>query len=99
MLQIRLKRRVCTKYYSFRDLKSKTQKQYRDAVQSTNPNYKSKPVKGSSGLVTVSRVDVEEAVTDTLLQTGCTTFMLETSDEVADMVRRFSKAVAERPAK
>ncbi|XP_053392812.1 crossover junction endonuclease EME1-like [Mercenaria mercenaria] len=83
----------------FRDVKSKTQRQYREAVQSANPNHKSKPGKDKPGLVTVSRVDVEEAVTDTLLQTGCSTFMLETSEDVADMVRRFSKAVAERPAK
>lgn len=83
----------------FKDLKSKTQKQYREAVQSHNPNPKSKASKVKPGLVTVSRVDVEESVTDSLLQTGSCTFMLETPDDVADIIRRFSKAVAERPTK
>ena len=50
-------------------------------------------------MLQVSRVDIEEAVTDTQLQTGCCTGMLETQEEVADLLRRFSKAVAERPAK
>lgn len=50
-------------------------------------------------MVSVSRVDIEEVVTDTLLQTGYTTFMIEKPEEVADLIRRFSKAVAERPAK
>lgn len=47
----------------------------------------------------MSQVDVEEAVTYSLLHNGCTTVMLDTSEDVADMVRRFSKAVAERVAK
>ncbi|KAL4240071.1 crossover junction endonuclease eme1 [Mactra antiquata] len=82
----------------FRDLKSKTQRKYKQAVQGSSNNTK-KSNKDMVAMVTVSRVDVEEALTDTLLQTGCTTFMLEKPEEVADFIRRFSKAVAERPAK
>jgi hypothetical protein len=85
--------------YACRELKSKTQAHYRDKVKSSNSCDKSKQGKGRSGLVTVSQVDVEEAVTYSLLHNGCTTVMLDTSEDVADMVRRFSKAVAERVAK
>ncbi|XP_052770140.1 crossover junction endonuclease EME1-like isoform X2 [Mya arenaria] len=45
------------------------------------------------------RVDMEETTADTLMHADCMTFMHDSPEEVADMVRRFSKAVAERPAK
>ena len=66
---------------------------------STDPNYVRGKKKDKSLMLQVSRVDIEEAVTDTQLQTGCSTFMIESQEDVADLLRRFSKAVAERPAK
>ncbi|KAH3864403.1 crossover junction endonuclease EME1-like [Dreissena polymorpha] len=79
----------------FRDLKTQTNREFKKAVQPDT----GKRVKKLGPLTSVSRLDVEEALTDLLLQTDSTTFMLESPEDVADLVRRFSKAVAERPAK
>ena len=68
-------------------------------MQSTNPNYVSKLGKENKDVVKVSRVDIEEALTDTFLHTGCGNYMIESPEDVADLVKRFTKAVAEKPAK
>ena len=83
-------------------MKNQGKRQHREAVLSADRNYvptKNSKQKSGTAMLRVSRVDIEEAVTDTQLQTGCSTFMPETQEDVADLVRRFSKAVAERPAK
>ena len=81
-------------------MKNQDKRQHRAAVLSTDPNHvPGKAAKQKGRMLQVSRVDIEEAVTDTQLHTGCCTFMPETQEDVADLVRRFSKAVAERPAK
>ncbi|WAQ96741.1 EME1-like protein [Mya arenaria] len=83
----------------FRDLKSYTNKKFKSAVQSKSASTSSKPTKSVSPALSVSRVDMEETTADTLMHADCMTFMHDSPEEVADMVRRFSKAVAERPAK
>lgn len=40
-----------------------------------------------------------QAITDNQLQTDVMVYLLETSEELAEFVRTFSKAVAEKPAK
>jgi len=85
-------------YNLHRDLQTNKRDKFKAAVQSTNTNPKTSTKPGTSQLV-ISRVDIEEAVTDTLLHTGVSTAMLDTLDDVAEYVRRFSKAIAERPAK
>ena len=81
-------------------MKNQDKRQHREAVLSTDPNYiPGKNNKQKARMLQVSRVDIEEAVTDTQLQTCCCTLLPETQEDVADLVRRFSKAVAERPAK
>ena len=40
-----------------------------------------------------------QAVTDTQLQTDCMVYMLETCEEVAEYLRTFTKAVADKPGK
>ncbi|KAL3876048.1 hypothetical protein ACJMK2_033933 [Sinanodonta woodiana] len=85
----------------FRDRKTQTKRQHRDAILSADPNYQQKGNKQRKGHIdkTVSRVEVEESVTDAQLQTGCMTLMIETAEDVGDLVKRFTKAVAEKPAK
>jgi len=82
-----------------RDLKSQTNKKFKSAVQSTSGSVSAPGGQSKPAITKVTRVEIEESTTDTLLQTDCTTYMPSTAEEVADMVRRFTKAVAERPAK
>ncbi|XP_061182597.1 crossover junction endonuclease EME1-like [Saccostrea echinata] len=77
----------------FRDQKTKVQRKHRAAVLS------SERVDTSADTSSVNRLDVEEAITDNQLQTDVMVYLLETSEELAEFVRTFSKAVAEKPAK
>ncbi|XP_078319018.1 structure-specific endonuclease subunit EME1-like isoform X3 [Crassostrea virginica] len=81
----------------FRDQKTSTQRKHRAAVLS---NERAPPCLSSDlGSSLVQRLDVEEAITDNQLQTDVMVYLLETSEELAEFVRTFSKAVAEKPAK
>ncbi|XP_062605017.1 crossover junction endonuclease EME1-like [Saccostrea cucullata] len=77
----------------FRDQKTKVQRKHRAAVLS------SERVDTSTDPGSVNRLDVEEGITDNQLQTDVMVYLLETSEELAEFVRTFSKAVAEKPAK
>nr|XP_034312317.1 crossover junction endonuclease EME1 isoform X6 [Crassostrea gigas] len=79
----------------FRDQKTKVQRKHRAAVLSS---VRVTPCTDSDQ-GSVHRLDVEEAITDNQLQTDVMVYLLETSDELAEFVRTFSKAVAEKPAK
>lgn len=79
----------------FRDQKTKVQRKHRAAVLSSE---RVTPCTDSDQGC-VHRLDVEEAITDNQLQTDVMVYLLETSEELAEFVRTFSKAVAEKPAK
>eukprot|EP00105_Crassostrea_gigas_P025284 XP_011445820.1 PREDICTED: crossover junction endonuclease EME1 [Crassostrea gigas] len=79
----------------FRDQKTKVQRKHRAAVLSS---VRVTPCTDSAQ-GSVHRLDVEEAITDNQLQTDVMVYLLETSEELAEFVRTFSKAVAEKPAK
>lgn len=85
----------------FREQKMKKQRQHREAVASLNeeePRFGGKPKK-CKFQTEVSRVDVEEVATDAQLHTGCNIMFMETEQDVADLVRTFTKAIAEKPSK
>uniref|UniRef100_A0A8W8JAB5 ERCC4 domain-containing protein n=1 Tax=Magallana gigas TaxID=29159 RepID=A0A8W8JAB5_MAGGI len=79
----------------FRDQKTKVQRKHRAAVLSS---VRVTPCTDSDQ-GSVHRLDVEEAITDNQLQTDVMVYLLETSEELSEFVRTFSKAVAEKPAK
>ncbi|XP_056019203.1 crossover junction endonuclease EME1-like isoform X4 [Ostrea edulis] len=76
----------------FRDQKTQFQRKHRAAVLT------SEKVDTSVDSGSVTRLDVEEAITENQLETDVMVFLLETSEELAEFVRTFSKAVAEKPA-
>ncbi|XP_069124771.1 crossover junction endonuclease EME1-like [Argopecten irradians] len=85
----------------FRYQKTAIQRKHKEAVRSLEQNEPSRPKKKKTGETTtvVSRMDVEEAVIETQLQTGSMVHLIETNEEFADLVKSFTKAVAEKPAK
>ncbi|XP_033738850.1 crossover junction endonuclease EME1-like [Pecten maximus] len=85
----------------FRDQKTAIQRKHKEAVRSMEQREPSRPKKTKTGETTtvVSRMDVEEAIIETQLQTGTMVHLIETNEEFADMVKTFTKAVAEKPAK
>ncbi|XP_021358417.1 crossover junction endonuclease EME1-like isoform X2 [Mizuhopecten yessoensis] len=85
----------------FRDQKTAIQRKHKEVVRSMDQREPSRPKKTKTGETTsvVSRMEVEEAVIETQLQTGTMVHMMESNEEFAQMVKTFTKAVAEKPAK
>ncbi|KAK3090650.1 hypothetical protein FSP39_013398 [Pinctada imbricata] len=83
----------------FRDQKTAKQRQHRDAVMATSNKETNTKKKGPKVSIQVTRVDIEQAVTDTQLMIDTMVYMLETPDEVAEFLRTHTKAVADKPAK
>ncbi|XP_067671146.1 crossover junction endonuclease EME1-like [Haliotis asinina] len=87
------------KYFS--DLKLSNKRNHREAVLnvgSGDGHRQRKAKKGGSEPVT-SRVEMEEALIDAQLHTNCIVQFAETSQDAADLVKSFTKAVADKPAK
>ncbi|VDI57341.1 crossover junction endonuclease EME1 [Mytilus galloprovincialis] len=82
----------------FRDLKTIKQRQHREAVLATGESSQTKKKKNNINTI-VTRIDVEEACAEVQLQTGCVVQMLETTEELTDLIKTYTKAVAEKPAK
>ncbi|XP_063444438.1 crossover junction endonuclease EME1-like isoform X2 [Mytilus trossulus] len=82
----------------FRDLKTIKQRQHREAVLATGESSQTKKKKNNINII-VTRIDVEEACAEVQLQTGCVVQMLETTEELTDLIKTYTKAVAEKPAK
>ncbi|XP_052071329.1 crossover junction endonuclease EME1-like isoform X2 [Mytilus californianus] len=82
----------------FRDLKTIKQRQHREAVLATGESSQTTKKKKNINTI-VSRIHVEEACAEVQLQTGCVVQMLETTEEITDLIKIFTKAVAEKPAK
>nr|XP_054763605.1 crossover junction endonuclease EME1-like [Lytechinus pictus] len=87
----------------FRSKKTVHQRQYRSAVLGVtgeeNGRGKKRKRKPEDIDIVVSRVDVEEALVDLQLKLTCNMRFVETSDQIADLVAMFTKAVAETPFK
>ncbi|XP_030840232.1 crossover junction endonuclease EME1 [Strongylocentrotus purpuratus] len=87
----------------FRAKKNVHQRQYRNAVLGVTGEEKGKGKKRKRKPedidVIVSRVDVEEALVDVQLKLTCNMRFVETSEQIADLVAMFTKAVAETPFK
>ena len=49
--------------------------------------------------VVISRLDMEEALVDLQLRTGCTVRMHETVQQLAEVIAMFTKGIAEAPFK
>lgn len=60
---------------------------------------KSKTHKGSRTDTIISRLDVEEALVNLQLRNLCNCQLIESIEDMADIVRTFTKAVAEKPMK
>lgn len=82
----------------FREIKTTQQRQHREAVLATGQSLEKTKTKKHFN-TEVSRLDVEEAVTDAQLLTGCVVQMLDTPEDITDLVRSYTKAVAEKPSK
>ncbi|XP_046359502.2 crossover junction endonuclease EME1-like isoform X1 [Haliotis rufescens] len=87
------------KYFS--DLKLSNKRNHREAVLNVGGGDGQRPrktKKGGSDRV-ISRVEMEEALIDAQLHTNCIVQFAETSQDAADLVKSFTKAVADKPAK
>ncbi|XP_060071395.1 crossover junction endonuclease EME1-like [Ylistrum balloti] len=85
----------------FREQKTVIQRKHKETVRSKEMREPSRPKKTKKGETNtlVSKMDVEEAIVETQLQTGTMVHMVESNEEFADIVKSFTKAVAEKPAK
>ncbi|XP_041362650.1 crossover junction endonuclease EME1-like isoform X2 [Gigantopelta aegis] len=86
----------------FNDQKLSAKRQHRDAVSLTGGSDVSKAKKQKTNkheLPTVSRIELEEALVDAQLHTGCIVKLLDTGEDVANLVKTFTKAVADKPVK
>lgn len=84
----------------FREQKTKKQRQHREAVAALNEEARLEGKHKKCKVQTeVSRVEMEEALTDAQLHTGCNIKFMESGQDVADLIRTFTKAIAEKPSK
>ena len=58
-----------------------------------------KPKKKTNAFAVISRLNMEEALVDLQLRTGCTVRMCETEEQLAELIAMFTKAIAEAPFK
>ncbi|XP_064643395.1 crossover junction endonuclease EME1-like isoform X2 [Lineus longissimus] len=85
----------------FKDLKTIGQRQYKEAVRSTDPAYNAKKKqKGIDISIVISRFDMEQAMLELQLSpAGCSVSLVETPEDVAKIIFRHTKSVAEAPFK
>ncbi|XP_077980258.1 uncharacterized protein LOC144435545 [Glandiceps talaboti] len=87
----------------FRTQKNKQNKNFRSAVLGSHGDSdegkKGKGKQKSSVTISISRVDMEEALVDLQLHTNCTVHLKETVADVAALIAMFTKAIAEAPFK
>ena len=92
----------------YRDQKTNQQRQFRNAAVGSSSSEsefgtekarqkRSKKKAGPS--VVISRLDMEEALVDLQLRTGCTVRMHETVQQLAEVIAMFTKGIAEAPFK
>ncbi|XP_076460355.1 structure-specific endonuclease subunit EME1-like isoform X2 [Babylonia areolata] len=83
------------KYFS--DQKAIAKRRHREEV--TGQKTKGSRRVQDGGAVAVTRFHVEEAIVVTQLETGCCCRLVDSAQDVADLVKCFSKAVMEKPNK
>ncbi|XP_071479776.1 uncharacterized protein [Diadema antillarum] len=87
----------------FRSKKNASQRQYRNAVLGVSEDErqrgKKRKRKPEDVDILVSRVEVEEALVDLQIRLSCNVRLVETADQLADLIAMFTKAVAETPFK
>ncbi|XP_078690523.1 uncharacterized protein LOC144921439 isoform X2 [Branchiostoma floridae x Branchiostoma belcheri] len=89
----------------FRDHNTQRQRQFRDIVRNNgvmtedSKKGKKKKKKETENSIIVTRIDVEEAQVHLQLWEDVVVKLLEEPEQVADMVRMYTKAVAETPFK
>ncbi|XP_072167677.1 uncharacterized protein [Diadema setosum] len=87
----------------FRSKKNASQRQYRNAVlgvpEDERQRGRKRKRKPEDVDILVSRVEVEEALVDLQIRLSCNVRLVETADQLADLIAMFTKAVAETPFK
>ncbi|XP_064594743.1 crossover junction endonuclease EME1-like [Liolophura sinensis] len=83
----------------FREMKNCVQRQHREAVRTAGQEVPNKKRAKQQNKVILSRIEVEEVLVGLQLETGCNYQLIDSSKELADLVKTFTKAVAEAPLK
>ncbi|KAK6169048.1 hypothetical protein SNE40_020175 [Patella caerulea] len=86
------------KYFS--DLKLIKKQKHKEAVMETGTSDASRSRRRKMAVDTiVTQLEIEEAMVETQLLTSCMIKFMNNSQQIADLIRTFTKAVAEKPAK